>query len=97
MSIVAAVARVRESLAAGRRRPRRWSDLSPGEKAALVTLGSIEMALTAAAGVDLYRRPPEAVRGSKFLWWPVIFIQPVGPVAYLALGRRPRFAPDPDL
>ena len=97
MSIVAAVARVRESLATSRKRPRRWSDLSPGEKAALVTLGSIEMALTATAAVDLYRRPPASVRGSKLLWWPVILIQPVGPVAYLAFGRRPRFAPDPDL
>jgi hypothetical protein len=40
------------------------------------------------AGVDLYRQPRENVRGPKALWWPIIFVQPVGPVAYLKFGRR---------
>jgi hypothetical protein len=54
----------------------------------LVTLGLIQMVLTATAAVDLYRRPSEEIRGRKALWWPAIFIQPVGPIAYLVLGRR---------
>jgi Phospholipase_D-nuclease N-terminal len=69
-------------------RQRRWADMSGPERAAVVTLGSIELALTAVAGVDLYQRPPEDVRGPKALWWPIIFVQPVGPIAYLAFGRR---------
>jgi hypothetical protein len=52
--------------------------------------GSIQLALTAVAGVDLYRRPAEDIRGQKALWWPIIFVQPVGPIAYLKFGRNRR-------
>jgi hypothetical protein len=54
----------------------------------VIIVGSIEMVLTATAGVDLWRRPSDQVRGPKAMWWPAIFVQPVGPVAYLVLGRR---------
>ena len=69
-------------------RTKSWEELSPGRKAAMLTLGSVEFALTATAAVDLLRRPAERIRGPKALWWPAIFVQPVGPVAYLAWGRR---------
>ena len=69
-------------------RKRRWADMSRPERAAIITLGSIEFVLTAVAGVDLYRRPAEDTRGPKLLWWPIIFVQPVGPIAYLKFGRR---------
>jgi hypothetical protein len=67
---------------------RRWRDLSTWERAAVVTLGPIELALTATAALDLYRRPQDCVRGAKALWWPAIFIQPIGPITYLVFGRR---------
>jgi hypothetical protein len=67
-----------------------WSDLSIGQRAAVVCLSLGEFALTAIAVVDLYRRPRDQVRGPKAMWWPALFVQPVGPVAYLALGRRRR-------
>jgi len=67
---------------------RRWSELSPGRRAALLALVSVEIALTATALVDLAKRPAEAVRGPKIAWALGCFVQPVGPVAYLALGRR---------
>jgi hypothetical protein len=86
MSVVADIARFRESLATSKRR--RWRDLSPRERAVVLTLGSIELALTATAAVDLYTRPSESVNGPKALWWPAIFVRPVGPVAYLLFGRR---------
>ena len=38
--------------------------------------------------VDLARRPKALVRGSKRRWALVCFVQPVGPIAYLAFGRR---------
>jgi hypothetical protein len=59
-------------------RKRRWADMSGVERTVILTLGSIELALTAVAGVDLYRRPADDVRGSKALWWPIIFVQPSG-------------------
>jgi hypothetical protein len=65
-----------------------WKELSPGRRVAMLTLGSAEVALTATAAVDLLRRPADRIHGPKALWWLGIFVQPVGPVAYLALGRR---------
>ncbi|HEX6470263.1 MAG TPA: PLD nuclease N-terminal domain-containing protein [Streptosporangiaceae bacterium] len=73
---------------------RRWSDLSTGQRIAVVALSSCELVLTAASAVDLCRRPKDQIRGSKALWWPAIFVQPIGPIAYLALApRRDRPAP----
>jgi Phospholipase_D-nuclease N-terminal len=86
MAVVAKALRDRRSSAVTRQR--QWSERSGPERAAMVTLSSIEFALTMIAAVDLYRRPGEGVRGPKPLWWPIIFVQPVGPVAYLAFGRR---------
>lgn len=68
---------------------RRWKDLSRNQRAAIIALGSIETALTTVAAVDLCRRPRELLRGPKALWWPAIFVQPLGPIAYLRLARRP--------
>jgi hypothetical protein len=67
---------------------RRWADLSPAQRAAVVTASTVELALTTWALVDLARRPGEAVRGPKPLWALACFVQPVGPPAYLLWGRR---------
>jgi Phospholipase_D-nuclease N-terminal len=69
-------------------RRRRWDELSDRQRAALIAVGSIELALTATAAADLFRRASDRVRGPKALWWPAIFVQPVGPIAYLLFGRR---------
>ncbi len=66
---------------------KKWSDLTNTQKAAVLVGGSVELSLTAAALVDLVRRPREQVRGPKALWLLGCLIQPVGPVAYLACGR----------
>jgi len=67
---------------------RKWDDLPAWQKTAILVAASVELALTATALVDLVRRPREQVRGPKPLWALGCFVQPVGPVAYLALGRR---------
>ena len=69
-----------------------WSDLSPWQRRAAMVLAPVELALTAFAVTDLVRRPAARVRGPKLLWWPVVFVQPVGPVAYLVGGLRKRRA-----
>ncbi len=66
-----------------------WDELSGTQKAMILTGISIELALTATALVDLVRRPRAQVRGPKGLWALGLVVQPVGPIAYLALGRRP--------
>ncbi|MEU6724065.1 PLDc N-terminal domain-containing protein [Nonomuraea wenchangensis] len=66
----------------------RWDEMSGRQRGTVIALASAEIAFTAAAAVDLWRRPAAEVRGRKGLWWPAIFVQPVGPVAYLLWGRR---------
>jgi hypothetical protein len=67
---------------------KRWDDFTPAQKTAILVAASVELALTATALVDLARRPREQVRGPKPLWVLGCVVQPVGPVAYLLLGRR---------
>ncbi len=70
------------------KRTRRWEELSVWERRAIVAAASIELVLTTVALVDLARRPTGQVRGPKLRWAAVCFVQPVGPIAYLAFGRR---------
>ena len=67
---------------------KRWSEYSPGQRAAIVAAAAVEVALTTVALIDLARRPGSEVRGPKLLWAAGCFVQPIGPVAYLAIGRR---------
>lgn len=69
-------------------RQKRWSDLTPRQRRAIVAASVVEVALTTAALVDLTRRPRAQVRGPKALWVVGCVVQPVGPIAYLAMGRR---------
>ena len=62
--------------------------MSPTQRKVVGVASAIEIALLAFALIDLRRRPAGRVRGSKRLWAPVLFVQPVGPIAYLLFGRR---------
>jgi hypothetical protein len=65
-----------------------WADLSKSQKRAVVVAGAVEVAMTLAAWRDLATRPASGVRGPKPAWALAVLVQPVGPVAYFALGRR---------
>jgi hypothetical protein len=67
-----------------------WNAMPRWQRAGTFALGVVEIIATTAAVVDLVRRPRDEVRGPKALWWPALTVQPVGPFAYLALGRRRR-------
>jgi hypothetical protein len=66
----------------------RWADLSPGQRAGVLALASVQMSLAAAAWTDLARRPARTVNGPKALWTVVIAVNVVGPLAYFRFGRR---------
>ncbi len=68
---------------------KRWDDFSQGQRAAIVAGAVVELVLTTTALVDLVRRPRTQVRGSKAWWVLGLVVQPVGPIAYWAFGRRP--------
>lgn len=65
-----------------------WSELSNAQKTAVLTLASIEVSLTVTALIDLIRRPADQVHGRKAAWAAGLFVQPVGPIAYLWTHRR---------
>jgi len=65
-----------------------WRDMSSGQQTLVLVGASIELALTATAAVDLWRRPRADVRGPKLLWAVCLVIQPFGPIAYLTAGAR---------
>lgn len=70
---------------------RRWSDLSPRARRALLVGAGAEAGLKAVALVDLARRPRDQVRGSKAVWAvALVLVNSAGvlPVYYLVRGRR---------
>ena len=67
---------------------RQWSELSASQRRLIGVVGVAEVAMTGLALRDLARRPPGGVRGPKWLWALACVVQPVGPIAYLAAGRR---------
>ncbi|HSL96249.1 MAG TPA: PLD nuclease N-terminal domain-containing protein [Thermoleophilia bacterium] len=70
---------------------------STGTLALLGVVALVQLALLAAALVDLLRRPDEAVTGGRRWVWiiVVVLLQSIGPIAYFAAGHRPRPADDP--
>ena len=65
-----------------------WRDLTPRQRLVTLVLGGVQFALLAAAQVDIWRRPAHEVRGRKWVWATVAFVNFLGPVAYFAFGRR---------
>lgn len=65
-----------------------WQDLSDGQRAAVLTLMSVQLALAVSAWADLAMRPADQVNGSKTKWAAVIAVNFVGPVLYFTKGRR---------
>jgi hypothetical protein len=66
----------------------RSAELTSRQRAGVIGVGVVELALLAAALVDLHRRPASRIRGSKRAWRLAAFVNFVGPLAYFALGRR---------
>jgi hypothetical protein len=73
-----------------RGRKKRWSELSRRQRTAVLVAGSVQLALTATAWVDLARRDPAELNGSKAKWAAISAINWVGPIAYFTRGlKRP--------
>ena len=82
-------------IAVGNRRGR-WNKLSPLQRFGTVFAAFIQVSLLVAALIDLRRRPAAQIRGKKWLWTLVVFINWVGPISYFLFGRlRPEKATNP--
>jgi hypothetical protein len=67
---------------------KKWSELSPRNRKLITVMGVVEVVLLAAALFDIKRRPAEQVRGPKWMWSSLAFVNIVGPLAYFAFGRK---------
>ena len=67
---------------------KRWSDLSPAQRRAIIAAGVVQNSLLVAALVDIRRRPQKKVRGDKRLWAAGVFVSWVGPIAWFTYGRK---------
>lgn len=67
---------------------KRWSDLTPAQQKAVIAVGVVEALMTGWMLRDLKHRDAAQVRGPKLMWRAVSMVQPVGPLGYLAFGRR---------
>ncbi|QIN84730.1 hypothetical protein GBA63_20305 [Rubrobacter tropicus] len=66
----------------------RWSELSDREKTAVLTVGSVQISLLLTALADIYRRPAGEIRGNKWAWVAVSFVNFIGPISYFTFGRK---------
>ncbi|MDV2475550.1 hypothetical protein ACWDTG_00750 [Rhodococcus zopfii] len=67
---------------------KKFADLAPWQKTAVLTLASVQLSLAATAWADLATRPAEKVNGSKGKWALITLINFVGPIWYFRKGRR---------
>jgi hypothetical protein len=70
------------------RKQRRWKDLSMKEKASITLLGMVQFGLLVAALADIVLRPANKIKGKKWIWAAVSFINFVGPLTYFLFGRK---------
>jgi hypothetical protein len=71
---------------------KRWNQLSPSTRKLILAGAAVDGALKIAALIDLARRSPAEVRGSKAKWAvAILVVNSAGalPVYYFARGRRP--------
>jgi Phospholipase_D-nuclease N-terminal len=67
---------------------RQWQDLPPARQRRLIITGLVQLTLTSLALWDLAHRPAAQIKGNKRLWAVLVFVQPVGPLAYLLFARK---------
>jgi hypothetical protein len=66
----------------------KWSALSERTRRLIIVAGVAEASLKVAMLIDIKRRPASLIRGPKWLWTPIAFVNFFGPVSYFAFGRR---------
>jgi Phospholipase_D-nuclease N-terminal len=71
-------------------RKKLWSEVSGPQRAGLIVVSAIQIALAVSAWADLARRDASTVKGSKSIWAAVIAVNFIGPIAYFIWGRHPK-------
>jgi hypothetical protein len=69
---------------------KRWKDMPPWARRAILVGASVQISLMAAAQADISRRSAADINGSKLRWRLISMINLAGPILYFTLGRRRR-------
>ena len=64
--------------------------MSRTRRRGIAAIGTVEVLSISGGLLDLRRRHRSELRGPKVLWAAAMFVNPVGPLAYLLVGRRRR-------
>jgi hypothetical protein len=70
---------------------RKWTDLSKRTQRLIIGVAAAETGLKVAALADIRRRPASEIRGSKWVWVPLVSVvnsAGLAPLAYFFYGRR---------
>lgn len=65
-----------------------WLDLPTEYRFPIIAAAAVEFAGKVATWISLARRPAEAVRGPRWLWFLATFINGFGSAAYWLFGRK---------
>lgn len=68
---------------------KKWSDMTPPERAGAGMVGIVQFALMAAALWDMWHRSEEEINGDRRIWTAAAFVNFIGPIAYFLFGRKP--------
>lgn len=67
---------------------KKWQDISTAAKLRIAVVGVIQIALLGAALWDLRKQPAKQINGPKKMWYGLVFVNFVGPIAYFLVGRK---------
>ena len=71
----------------GRRKKKGWDSLTDEQKRGIGLAAVVQVCLLLFALYDWFRRPGDEIRGPKLAWLPLLFVNFIGPLAYLKFGR----------
>ncbi len=67
---------------------KKWNELTTTQQISIIVMAIVQVGLLLAALIDIRRRTPDEINGSKRLWTAVAFINFIGPIAYFIFGRK---------
>lgn len=65
-----------------------WNSLGEEARIAIIATAAVEITLLVIAQLELVTSKKERIRGKKWLWFLANFINFLGPISFLLLGRR---------
>ena len=68
--------------------PKKWSELTTGQRMAGTFGAVLQVTLLAAALWDLWHRPADEIKGDRRVWTAVSFVNFVGPIAYFPVWAQ---------